>query len=92
MKNRSVGSRGGVVNVTISLSYIRCDDLAINVENKFESIFIKIKDTKPSIIVGEIYRATNTSEKQSIERFHKITNNLKSKISMLLQVLKFLFT
>ena len=47
--------------------------MAINVENEFESIFIEI-----SMIIGEIYRVPNTNETQSIERFHNITNKIKT--------------
>ncbi len=78
-KNRPVGMGGGVaIYVHKSLSYITREDLAINVNNQFESVFIEVKGVKETVIVGEIYRVPNTNVKISIERFHDIADKIKA--------------
>jgi len=77
-KNRTNSKRGGVA-IYIHNKYV-CklrNDLSVNVENEFESLFIEATHNKTTVIVGEIYRVPNTSVKTSIERFHTILDRLK---------------
>ena len=77
-KNRTKGSRGGVaIYVLEGLSYKIRNDLAVHIDNEFESIFIEVKHRRDSVIVGEIYRVPNSNIKLSIERYHNIVNKLK---------------
>ena len=70
--------RGGGVGIYIStkFQYTMRDDIAINVESEFESIFVEINDKSQKLIVGEIYRVPNTNEILSIERYESITHRL----------------
>ena len=72
---RQSKSRGGVaIFVLDSLTYQRRDDIEINIEGEFESIFIEIE--KHNLLVGEVYRIPNTSEAISVDRYNKLTNNI----------------
>lgn len=78
-KNRKNGSRGGVaIFANTSIPYKIRDDLALNVDNEFESLFIECQYKMTPVVVGEIYRIPNSNVKLSIERFHTIMNRLKS--------------
>lgn len=75
--NRSNGKRGGVaIYVLDSLSFKLRDDLTLNFDNQFETIFIEVKHGNSNILVGEIYRTPNSPMKQSVERFQNIINEL----------------
>ena len=52
------------------------DDLAINVANIFESIFIEVYSKHLKTVVGEIYRVPNTNETSSINMYDSILNQL----------------
>ena len=52
-----------------SVTYKKRQDLTTNIDNKFESIFIKAKQGQTRIIVGEIYCVPNIKVNQSIEFF-----------------------
>ena len=80
-KSRSQLTRGGVaIYILDGFNYTERLDLCINVEGEFESIAVEIKPkhNKPHIIVTEIYRIPNTSERMSIERFDQIVTALSN--------------
>lgn len=77
-KNRKVGMRGGIAMYILnSLPYVTREDLEINIDLEFESLFVEVKTKEQNTIVGEIYRVPNTNERSSIERFHNVANKLK---------------
>lgn len=77
-KNRTKGKRGGIaIYVHNKYAFKLRNDICINIENEFESLFIEATYKKTTILVGEIYRVPNTSVKTSIERFHTILERLK---------------
>ena len=77
-KNRPGCSKGGIAIYVINdLPFQIRDDLCLNVDREFESLFIEVKQNKRAIIVGEVYRVPNSSAKASVERFHTIANKLR---------------
>ena len=60
------------------MKYKTRDDIAINVENEFESIFIELigDGNHTNTIVGEIYRVPNTNEATSLERYQSIISKI----------------
>ena len=61
-KCRANKTCGGVgMYIKNDLSYKIRNELAPHIEGSFESIFIEILDADKRMIVGEIYRAPNTS-------------------------------
>jgi urease beta subunit len=54
------------------------DDLTINENQQFETIFAEICHGKSKIVVGEVYRVPNTNEKLSIQRYETILQKLKN--------------
>ena len=79
--SRSQLTRGGVaIYIIDGFNYTERLDLCINVEVEFESIAVEIKPkhNKPHLIVTEIYRIQNTSERMSIERFDQIVTALSN--------------
>ncbi len=79
-RNRIGSTRGGVaLYVRDDLKFKLRDDIAINVDGEFESIFVEISGQGiSSTIVGEIYRIPNTNEIVSIERYQTILNRIAS--------------
>ena len=78
-ENRKNSKRGGIgIYIHSSLSYIIRDDLSINVEKEFESLFVEIVDKDKNVIIGEVYRVPNSNIRISIERFHSLANTLKN--------------
>jgi len=76
--NRETGKRGGIAMYVLKeLSYAVRDDLSVNVNQEFESLFIELNNKGKKAIVGEIYRVPNTNIKKSIERFEEIVTKLK---------------
>jgi len=76
--NRDIGKRGGIaMYIHKDLSFTVRDDLAVNVLQEFESLFIEINNKGKKTIVGEIYRVPNTSVNKSVERFDEIIMKLK---------------
>ena len=78
-KNRKLSSRGGVaLYIKNNIKHKIRDDIAINIDNEFESIFVEIlKDNNYSnTLVGEIYRVPNTNEKNSLERYQTIISRI----------------
>lgn len=77
--NRKKGQRGGIaIYVLKEFSHITRDDISVNINQEFESLFIEVSNKGQKMLVGEIYRVPNTSEKKSIEMFDVIANNVKS--------------
>jgi len=76
-RNRRTNSRGGVaIYIKNDLKYIRREDLEINHDGEFESVFIEATVENKNVIVGEIYRVPNTSEAISVERYDQLISNL----------------
>ena len=76
-KHRQLMKRGGIaMYITNNISYIRREDLEINVEGEYESIFIEIQHNKTNIVVGEIYRIPDTNLRTSINRYDTIISKL----------------
>ena len=77
-KNRTNSKRGGVAIYTLNKYACKLrNELSVNVENEFESLFVEATHKKTTVLVGEIYRVPSTSIKTSIERFHTILERLK---------------
>lgn len=78
-KNREVNSRGGVaIFVKNHIQFKRREDLEINIDGEFESLTIETLNSNQTnnILVSEIYRVPNTSEKESVNRFELILNKI----------------
>jgi hypothetical protein len=72
-RNRQTGSRGGVaMYIRDDLNYIIRDDISVNIDGKFESIFVEAHSKTVNCIFGEIYRVLNTSEILSISYYETI--------------------
>jgi len=53
--NRQTGSRGGVaMYIRDDLNYIICDDISVNINGKFESIFVEAHSKTIYCVIGEI--------------------------------------
>jgi len=50
------------VYIRDDLNYIILDDSSVNIDGKFESIFVEARSKTINCIFGEIYRVSNTSE------------------------------
>ena len=86
-KNRQLGTKGGGVALYVlnNFSYKERHDVSVNIQQEFESLFIEITNTKPHLIIGEIYRVPNSPDKDSVERFQSIVNKLeKTKCNILI--------
>ena len=59
-----------------NIKYKLRNDLEISIDGEFEYLFIEAQLTNKQVIVGEVYRVSNTNEIDSIDRFDKILNNL----------------
>ncbi len=59
------------------LNYIIRDDISVNIDGKFESIFVEAHSNTVNCIFGEIYRVPNTSEILSISYYETILNKLQ---------------
>lgn len=76
-RNRTTNSKGGVaIYVRCNISFKRRNDLEINIDGEFESLFVETKINNKNTIIGEIYRIPNTSELESIRRFETILDKL----------------
>jgi hypothetical protein len=78
-QNRSRLARGGVaIYVKSEYNYKLRNDLSVNVEGEFESIFIETKSKRnnETLIVGEIYRIPNTNINDSLQRYELTVNKL----------------
>jgi hypothetical protein len=72
-KNRQNSIRGGIaMYIREDITFKIRDDIAIHVENEFESLIIEINTPNKKTIIGEIYRVPNTSENISIQRFESL--------------------
>jgi len=77
--NREKGQRGGIaIYVLNNFSHVIREDIMVNVNREFESLFIEINNKEYKVLVGEVYRVPNTNERVSIERFEKVINNIKA--------------
>jgi hypothetical protein len=77
-RNRQTGSRGGVaMYIRDDLNYMNRDDISINIDGEFESIFVEVNSNNASCIFGEIYRVPNTSEITSLARYETVVNKLQ---------------
>jgi len=73
--NRQTKTKGGVaIYIIDSLSHKRREDIEINIEGEFETIFVEID--KHKLLVGEVYRIPNTNENKSVERYNTIINKI----------------
>jgi len=78
-KNRKSLSRGGVaIYIKNGIKYNRCDEIGINIEGEFESIFVDVISRPKHVIVGEVYRVPNTSESKSVEYYKSIINKINN--------------
>jgi hypothetical protein len=82
--NRQTKTKGGVaIYITNSLSHTRREDIEINIEGEFETLFVEID--KHKLILGEIYRIPNTNENKSVERYNTIINKImNTKLNMVI--------
>ena len=77
-RNRQTGSRGGVaMYIRDDLNYIIRNNISVNIDGKFESIFVEAHSKTVNCIFGEIYRVPNTSEILSISYYEMILNKLQ---------------
>jgi hypothetical protein len=75
--NRTYGKGGGVaMYICDEFQFSIRDDLTINENQQFETIFAEICYGKSKIVVGEVYRVPNTNEKLSIQRYETILQKL----------------
>ena len=79
-RQRQHGKRGGVwIYVKNDINFTRREDLEINVDGEFESIFIETQNkTKNNIIVGEIYRVPGTNEANSVNKYEMILSKISN--------------
>ena len=79
-KNRE--GRGGGVAIFIKkgIAYNLREDIMVNVQNEFESIFIEVTTECKSkkVLVGEVYRVPNTNPKYSLQRFKTIIDKINN--------------
>ena len=81
-KHRKIMTRGGVaLYVKKQYQYKFRDDISVFHEGKFESVFIEIENSKQNLIIGEIYRVPNTSQRDFIEEYESLVSkvNLEKK-------------
>ena len=57
-------------------NFTEIDCVDLNWDAEFESIFIQVNLPNRKLLVGEIYRIPNTSEKNSIDRYGKVIDTL----------------
>jgi len=74
-------SRGGGLAILLrnEIEYTRLKEKEINVFREFESLIIEITPTnsnKPTTTLAEIYRAPNSRERISVDRYQTLLNNL----------------
>ena len=78
-KNRHNKTRGGVaIYLKAEYNFVERNDIAINIEGSFESIFIEIKSPIKNAIIGEIYRVPNTNETSAINMYDTILTKLQN--------------
>ena len=53
------------------------DDLKLNINNEFESVFIEIDQNLYKLIIGDIFRVPGTNAPISLQRYHKILHMLQ---------------
>ena len=75
---RNISKPRGVVALYIkaNIHFSEINDLSINIEGEFESIFIEAKSNNHRFIVGEIYRTPGTNTHMSIERYKQTLDKL----------------
>ena len=78
-KHRQNKTRGGVgIYIRNDISFNRREDLEINIEGEFETIFIETQVNKVNTIIGEIYRIPGINEGLSISHFERQLNLLNN--------------
>ena len=71
--NRQSKTKGGVaIYIIDSFTYQRRQNIGINIEGEFETLFVEIN--KQKLLVGEVYRIPNTNENKSVERYNTLVN------------------
>ncbi len=72
--------KGGGVGIYIQdhFQFFIREDLSLNYDSEFESIFIEITNMSRKLIIGEIYRVPGTNELNSIERYETILQKFRS--------------
>ncbi len=77
-RNR-ITKRGGGLAIYIKdkYSFSRKDELSEYVEGEFESLVVEVKTPKEVVLLSEVYRVPNTSEKMSLEHFSNLINKIK---------------
>ena len=58
------------------MKYKLRDDLAINIDGEFESLFVEINTRPKNLIIGEVYRIPGTSEITSVDRYKTIISQV----------------
>ena len=79
-QNRKFKTKGGVaVYINTKYTAIERKDLCVNVEGEFESLLVDVQtqNNQRHIAVGEIYRIPNTPEKDSIQRYEQLIENIE---------------
>ena len=70
-RSRNVKKGGGVgVYIRNNIDYSICENLSYNIDDEFESIFVKF-DT---YLIGEVYRSPNSSDTISVDRYEALLN------------------
>ena len=80
-KSRKSLSKGGVaMYIADKYTFVERQDLCINVEGEYESIAVELNSQNGgrNLIISEIYRIPNTSERESLARYDKMVCNICS--------------
>jgi hypothetical protein len=78
-KSRKSLSRGGVaMYIADKYTFVERQDLCINVEGEYESIAVEInaQNGGKNLLLSEIYRIPNTSERESLARYDEMVRNI----------------
>ena len=71
-----VGGGGVALYISDDVQYSMRNDLTINLNNEFETIFVEISHKSNRCLFGEIYRTPNTNEQLSLQRYEDILTKL----------------
>ena len=79
-QNRKIITKGGVaIYISHKFTANEREELSVNMEGEFESIIVDVqtKNKKRHIAVGEVYRIPGTNEKDSIQRYEQLFENIE---------------
>ena len=84
-RNRGTNSKGGVaIFIRNDIPYKRRNDIEINVDGEFESIFLETTGQKSKTIVGEIHRIPNTPEIEALNHYEHVLNKLQTETAKII--------